>query len=100
MLFHFSQCITANTTSISVSMDCDGVPDPRSLFGLRPAYQVSFVQRCIWTLVLAGYYVIWIYLTEKFIEAQKLPIIGASEHQFTQGQVCFPFWASYSPFLF
>jgi len=52
-----------------------------------PTYRVSFFQRCVWTLILGGYFAAWIYLTEKFILAQKLPIIGASERQFTQSQV-------------
>ena len=48
---------------------------------------MSFFQRCVWTLILGGYYTTWIYLTEKFIAAQKLRIIGESERRFTQSQV-------------
>ena len=71
---------------------------PRSSLTLslvvRPTYRVSFFQRCVWTLILGGYFAAWIYLTEKFILAQKLPIIGASERQFTQSQVRLPFRAT------
>jgi len=47
----------------------------------------DFTRRILWSLFLAGYYALWIYLTEAYIHIQKVPMLTRAEFRFTQDQV-------------